>query len=160
MITMSNGETKMHDRFRAITSSTSLNSFTKTIKKYTTRRFFVGIGWCYYQSKVRANCLSFGSPEDPASRSSNDDQEIEIDCVAASWFSSRGFSFRATRTWGLWQYRFRPTRVVPDDAMIFHAACQGDISLIIKLLEDREATIYDTNQDGCNAMHVSLYHKP
>ena len=121
----------------------------------TSKQFCIGIGWLYCQSRARACDSHPHRPHHPVSQGKDDDQEIGIGFVPAQWFGSKGFFFRAARSWGLWQYSFRPSRVVSNKTL-FDAAEQGNISLIKQLLDDREVTFYDTSKGGWNLLHVGF----
>ena len=134
------------------------SSTHKRVANLTSKRVSIGVGWFHYQSKIRANRSHSSLLGDLSFRGNNDDdREIEMAFFAASWFGTKGFFFHAARTWGAWQYNLRPTRVVTDYTA-FLAAYQGNIPLLIDLLEGRKATIHDVGKTGWSALHVSFNH--
>ena len=155
----SHDESESLRRITTTISSTTINPNKRTMTSVTAKKTWIGIGWYHYQSRIRASRSHPHSPNDLISQNDNDDKEIKRSYLPASWFSSRGFSFCTTRTWGIWHYSFRPIRVVSRSSRIFRAAHKGNIPLIIELLDKREATIYDTNKYGWNLLHISVHRR-
>ena len=135
----------------------SINTKGQAVANIATKRTWIGIGWYHYRSRIQAkDSHAYPPSNNLTSQGNDDDKDIEISYYPGSWFSSRGFSFGAARTWGAWTYSLRPVRVVPRTSTVFYHAGNGNTSQIIKLLDNHEATLYDTDEDGRNLLHVGI----
>ena len=135
--------------------SISTNPTRNPTSHDVTKRIWIGFGWYYYRSRIRSGRPSRHEGLDPQD---DEHEEVERSYFPAPWFYSRGFSFHSSCILGAWQYNLRPIRIIPKSAPVFEACRTGDLQKVMKLLEDREATIYDTDSDGYTPLHVSPSH--
>jgi hypothetical protein len=114
------------------------------------RSIWLGIGWYSYKS------ISYSSSTyDINPIAEQPERIIERRFLPAPFIRIKGFQFRSEQLSGNWKYTFTPVRVVPATAVIFEACTTGDVSWVIRCIQDREATIHDTTPDGYNLLHVN-----
>lgn len=83
------------------------------------------------------------------------EETIFVPCRFIAKFSAHGYAKMRNDAGGHWKTCILPIVVVPNSAAIFQACEQGDVQEIVRLLESRQASIYDTTESGLTPLHVS-----
>lgn len=121
----------------------------------TTRSVF---GSIYVRSRTYRICSS--DSEDSNNTSIEDKYEFATAFVLhpSWWLVKCGISaiIRATISSSIqgWTYDLRPSRAVPDDALIFEFCDRGNIDGVRSLLQRKQASPWDTASDGWTPLHV------
>lgn len=83
--------------------------------------------------------------------------EVEYKFFPNTWLTNTGFSRKMSSTYGQWNYLWTPLNIRPDNSPVFRACVTGNVEEVRHLIVNREASIYDTMQDGYNLLHVSIH---
>jgi regulatory protein YycI of two-component signal transduction system YycFG len=134
---------------------TNINRIAKTSQEKRRRDDFRVQGPTYVSALGYVfGALTYYKSKKSASLSDNNVEEDTVRILTPVWLSGKIYEIHKYQERWSYQVTFRSYNILPQNAMVFQCAQDGDIVGLQQLFTSKQATLYDRDIRGNTILHV------